>query len=106
MKSNNVALTTDWFNFSAKHIFNDELRNSAIIKRDEDNEKIKKSIIDMQPSFEWYNKNNPCPTCAINKRDHWDTVHYNCKLCHTHSCDILLKFNADYEEFRKNLKTI
>ena len=73
-------------------------RNESIKNRDQRNLESEQSWKRNVPVIEWGNKNNPCPTCIINKKDHWDNVHYNCELHHTMSCDILLKFNKEFNE--------
>lgn len=59
-----------------KYIIDENMRNEMIRLEDE---------------------NNPCPTCSINKMDHWDSIHYNCELHHSHSCKILLEFEEIFK---------
>jgi len=108
MDEKKVGFKSGWWNFPLKHFLNDDLRNSTIVEWDKKDNEVQESIIRMQPLEEWKKKNNPCPTCTINKKDHWDIVHYKCELCHTHNCNIMTKFWADFQirtdEFMKNLK--
>ena len=42
---------------------------------------------------DWCNENNPCTNCKINKKDHWDDVHYNCAENHYMRCPILKEYH-------------
>lgn len=68
---------------------------------DKDKIELQKSIERTRPLGDWRNENNPCTTCQINKKDHWDDIHYNCELCHNNSCKILRDFESEYEKFRQ-----
>ena len=98
MKKHEVDFCHDYWSDSLKYIIDDKLRNESIKIRDQRNLEFEKSLKRIEPVTEWANKNNPCPTCTINKKDHWDDVHYNCELNHTMRCDILLKFNEEYSQ--------
>lgn len=97
MKQNNVGFKSNWWNIPLKYISEDRERENLIKRWDSNEEQTQLDIEKMTPLWKWQKENNPCPTCAINKKDHWDTVHYNCELCHTHSCDILTKFHKEYD---------
>jgi len=105
MKETGRDFETHWWSYSLKYITDDDLRNKEIINWDAQEEKNKENALKSKPLTDWLSANNPCPSCKINKHDHWDDIHYNCELCHTHSCDILLKFHSDYEKFKSNQQT-
>lgn len=103
MKENNQSFKSDWWNIRTKDVCDDEARDLLIKKwdkRDSDSEKWK---IAHKPIQEWHEKNNPCPTCTINKKDHWDSVHYNCELHHTHSCKIMIEHHEKLAEMRRKI---
>jgi len=100
MKENKVGFKSDWWNCKAKDISNDNIRASIIESWDISDNRVQDFIIATRPLDEWRKKNNPCPECKINKHDHWDIVHYNCELCHNSSCEIMRKFDSDYDKFR------
>lgn len=101
MKENNVGFKSNYWNLIPKDVTDDNSRNALIATWDRNKEEIQQRIIKDKPIEEWKNKNNPCPSCTINKKDHWDSIHYNCELCHTHSCDIMIKFWKDVEKMRE-----
>ena len=101
MNKNNIKYKYKWMDMPSKYILNDSLREKSIKLWDEQDEKIRQSIERDKPIFEWIKNNNPCPKCTINKKDHWDSVHYNCELCHTHNCSLLDKWRMDEVAFRK-----
>ena len=49
----------------------------------------------IKPVYDWRDANNPCPNCTINKKDHWDIIHYKCELNHKNSCKILIDFQNE-----------
>ena len=57
---------------------------------------------------DWCKENNPCPNCKINKKDHWDDIHYNCAENHHMRCPILKEYYNDrdelYNEYRERKK--
>ncbi len=83
MKEQNQPFKSDWWSVRIKYVCDDKIRNSLI------------------KSWEWHEKNNPCPICTINKKDHWDSIHYNCELNHTHSCKIMIEHYEKLTELRK-----
>lgn len=104
MKENEVGFKSDWWRYTAKYACDEESRNSLISgwdKRDDDN---KKWSIAYKPIEEWHKKNNPCPTCTINKKDHWDDIHYNCEINHTHQCKIMIEHYEKKSEMMRNIK--
>lgn len=103
MKDNNVSYKHDWWNISTKHIIDDNLRNNLLKSFDERDVKQNEQMVKAQTICDWLDQNNPCKVCTINKRDHWDNIHYNCELCHTHSCELLKKRDKDFEDFKKTL---
>jgi hypothetical protein len=107
MKQNGAPFESRWWKSVAKTVCNDEIRESLTNLWDEQDAKTEYSIETEKPIGEWRRANDPCPSCAINKKDHWDDIHYNCELNHNHSCPIMLKFYDDLMEFRNEfMKTI
>jgi hypothetical protein len=105
MKQNNAEFNSNWWNVpSMKYVLDDELRQSAVTSWDKQDKEIQEDIIRCKPITDWLTNNKPCTNCKINKHDHWDTIHHNCELCHNHSCELLLKFYADFEVFKSTLK--
>lgn len=103
MKEHNGSFKSDWWGIRPNDVCDDKKRSSLIKswdERDSDNEKWSEAY---KPIEEWHKKNNPCPTCAINKKDHWDDIHYNCELNHNHSCQIMIDH---YENKRKMMHEI
>ena len=101
MKEHKPEFKSDWWGVRIIDVCNDEARDSLIKswdKRDSDNEKW---CIANKPIEEWHEKNNPCPTCTINKKGHWDVIHYNCELNHTHSCKIMIDHYEKLTELRR-----
>lgn len=92
MKEHNIGFKSEYWTVNTKDIINDSTRKSLISRWDKDKEEIIKNIAKYKPLEDWKKENNPCPACTINKKDHWDIVHYNCELNHTHSCSIMLDF--------------
>ena len=97
MKKNDVGFESRYWNAYTKDILNDSVRQSMIDRWDEYKKQVAKNIAKYKPLRDWQKQNFPCPSCAINKKDHWDSINYNCELCHKHSCEILLNY---YKEFR------
>ena len=97
MKEHNVGFKSEYWMICTKDVLNDSTRQSLINRWDKDEEELVRNIAKYKPLEDWKKQNNPCPSCTINKKDHWDIAHYNCELNHTHSCEILLNF---YEEAR------
>lgn len=96
MQECGAKFKTDWWNCSPKYAVDDNLRKSIIgqwNKRDKEMENNREMLA---PIFKWYKENNPCPNCSINKHDHWDDIHYNCELAHTHTCKILITYLDEY----------
>jgi hypothetical protein len=98
MRQNEVRCPSTWWNYSTKDVLNDQGRESIIANLDRKEKELQESLIKMRPAFEWHASNNPCHACKINKHDHWDSIHYNCELSHTHSCEILIKFNEERKQ--------
>lgn len=98
MRQNNVGFKSNWWSVPLKYISDDTEREKLVKQLDDSEESTKKHIEKMTPLYEWRKDNNPCPTCTINKKDHWDSIHYNCELNHTNSCSILKDFNREYQE--------
>jgi hypothetical protein len=103
MKTNTVDFNSKWWGIPMKYLLNDNEREQLVTQWDINDEQTKKDIERLTPWWEWINNNNPCPSCTINKKDYWDDVHYNCKFCHAHSCDILKEFEAKRDDKRKTL---
>ena len=78
---------------SQKSLLDDDIRNSVYEHQKKHAEEIKKHIEETKYITDWCMKNNPCPNCKINKKDHWDDVHYNCVENHHMSCPILKEYH-------------
>ena len=106
MKQNNVAYKSKWWGVPLKYVLDDAEREKSVKQWDDNDAQTQKDIERMTPLWNWRKENNPCPKCTINKKDHWDSVHYNCELNHTNSCNILKDFNREYndrlQEYKKN----
>lgn len=105
MKINNVDFNSNWWNVPLKYLLEDSERDSLVKQWDANDEEAQKNIEKFSQLWEWRSANHPCPTCKVNKKDHWDLIHYNCELCHTHRCDILREFEDKFDE-QKNLSNI
>lgn len=101
MKQFNMGFKSDWWGASLKELCDDETRNSLIELQDKKVEDHKKWCIAYKPIEEWNKENHPCPNCTINKKDHWDSIHYNCELNHNHSCEIMIKHYEKLTEMTK-----
>lgn len=77
---------------SQKSLLNDDIRNSVYEHQKKHAEEIKRHIEETKYITDWCMENNPCPNCKINKKDHWDDVHYNCAENHHSRCPILKEF--------------
>lgn len=97
MNENCVSVNWRYVDTPLKYIINDNLRNEMIRLEDEQNQEDLIQAEKLKPIFKWRDENNPCITCTINKKDHWDSIHYNCELHHFHSCKILLEFEEIYK---------
>lgn len=106
MKDNKADFKSNWWSIPTKHLLDDNLRNSTIEEWDKRDKEIQDAIIKIKPLNEWRKINNPCPTCNINKKDHWDNIHYNCELNHNHTCTILSDFESNYQVFREEFDNI
>jgi hypothetical protein len=103
MKDNAVPFKSNWWSVPLKYVCNDVSRinlTNSWDKSDSDNEKW---VLLNKPIQEWHVNNNPCPTCTINKKDHWDDIHYNCELNHNHSCKIMIDHYEKLREMRKQI---
>lgn len=103
MKDNNVGCDSKWWGYSLKHILVDSERDKILKQWDINDEKNQRQTDRLSPLWEWTKKNDPCPNCNINQKESWDIVHYNCELCHTHSCEILLDFEKEFERRKTEL---
>lgn len=79
--------------YSIKDVLNDEFREKVYKNKKEQEEKIKQYCEETRYITEWAEANHPCPNCPDNKKDHWDSIHYNCEEHHTMRCKKLLEFN-------------
>lgn len=91
-----------------KYLLNDNERNSVYEQRKKAAEETERYIEETKYITDWCKENNPCPNCKINKKDHWDDIHYNCELNHNNSCPILKEYHNDrdelYNEYRERKK--
>ena len=77
---------------SQKSLLDDDVRNSIYEQQKKDAEETERYIEETKYITDWCNENNPCPNCKINKRDHWDDIHYNCAENHYMRCPILKEY--------------
>lgn len=83
---------------SQKSLLDDDIRNSVYEQQKKHAEEIKRHIEETKYITDWCMENNPCPNCKINKKDHWDDVHYNCAENHYSRCPILKEFQNKRDE--------
>ena len=90
---------------SQKSLLDDDIRNSVYEQEKKDAEEMKRHKEETKYITDWCKENNPCPNCKINKKDHWDDIHYNCAENHHMRCPILKeylnKMNKLYDEYQK-----
>ncbi len=91
-----------------KSLLDDDIRNSVYEHQKRAAEKTERYLEETKYITDWCKENNPCPNCKINKKDHWDNIHYNCELNHNNSCSILKEYHNDrdelYNEYRERKK--
>lgn len=100
---------TAMLDYSIKDVLNDDFRNSVYQNRREQDEAVKKYVEETRYITEWCKANHPCPNCPDNKKNHWDSIHYNCEKNYTMSCPKLREFHTksyqmyrEYAEKKKN----
>lgn len=81
-----------------KYITDDELRHQIIDEELARQKRTQKYLKETKYITDWAEKNNPCPECKINKKDHWDVIHYKCEGNHTNTCPILKEFQKKHSE--------
>ncbi|MGL5689951.1 MAG: hypothetical protein ACRDD8_03930 [Bacteroidales bacterium] len=101
MKERDVSFKSEWWGIPTSKVTNTQTRESLVASWDKRNKEHAALIERNKPLTEWIVKNNPCPDCKINKKTHWDTVHYNCEGCHTNTCPTLKEYRNNYDLFRK-----
>lgn len=87
----------DKLNYSVNHLYqksllDDKIRNSVYEQKKKAAEETKRYIKETKYITDWCKENNPCPNCKINKKDHWDDIHYNCAENHHMRCPILKEY--------------
>lgn len=91
-----------------KSLLDDDIRNSVYEQQKRSAEEIERYIEETKYITDWCKENNPCPNCKINKKDHWDDIHYNCAENHNNRCPILKEYqnnrNKLYSEYRDDRK--
>lgn len=103
MKKEKAEFESNWWNTPTKYVLDDEEREKIINQFDERDKKIAEDREKLKPLKKWQEENNPCPKCTINKKDHWDFVHYNCELNHTNRCEIVKKYYEERMIYMQNL---
>ena len=89
-----------------KYFLDDNWRKEQLERQKRIDEENKEYIRKTKPASDWWKENNPCPKCEINKKDHWDDIHYNCELCHAQRCPILKEAHKKYDViFKKCLNS-
>lgn len=93
---------------SQKYLLDDNERNIVYEQQKKVAEETERYIEETKYITDWCKENNPCPNCKINKKNHWDDIHYNCELNHNNSCLILKEYHNDrdelYNEYRERKK--
>lgn len=97
MNENSASVSWRYVETPIKYIIDENMRDEMIRLEDEQEQKAKIQNEKLKPIYNWRDENNPCPTCSINKMDHYDSIHYNCELHHSHSCKILLEFEEIFK---------
>lgn len=91
-----------------KSLLDDDIRNSVYEHQKKAAEETERYLEETKYITDWCKENNPCPNCKINKKDHWDSIHYNCELNHNNRCSILKEYHNDrdelYNEYREHKK--
>ena len=91
-----------------KSLLDDDIRNSVYEQQKKAAEETERYLEETKYITDWCKENNPCPNCKINKKDHWDNIHYNCELNHNNRCSILKEYRNDrdelYNEYRERKK--
>jgi hypothetical protein len=93
---------------SQKYLLDDNERNSVYEQQKKAAEETERYLEETKYITDWCKENNPCTNCKINKKDHWDDIHYNCAENHNMSCPILKEYYNDrdelYNEYRERKK--
>lgn len=84
---------------SQKSLLDDDIRNSVYEQKKKAAEETKRYLEETKYITDWCNENNPCPNCKINKKDHWDDIHYKCAEHHHMRCHILKEYNNKRDKF-------
>ena len=91
-----------------KSLLDDDIRNSVYEHQKKAAEETERYLEETKYITDWCKENNPCPNCKINKKDHWDDIHYNCEENHNMRCPILKEYhdNRDelYNKYRESKK--
>ena len=93
---------------SQKYLLDDNERNSVYEQQKKAAEETERYLEETKYITDWCKENNPCKNCKINKKDHWDAIHYNCAENHNMGCPILKEYYNDrdelYNEYRERKK--
>lgn len=81
-----------------KYLLDDEYRQTQYKLRNIFDDFLQKQEEILKPHWDYVRQTDPCPNCELNDHSHWDDVHYNCKLCHTHTCKKLLEHESKGSE--------
>lgn len=86
---------------SQKYLLDDNDRNGFYEQKKKEAEETERYLEETKYITDWCKENNPCPNCKINKKDHWDDIHYNCAENHNMRCPILKEYHNDRDELYK-----
>ena len=86
-----------------KYILDDEYRENRQAEEELTDLFNEKESEISQPFYQWIKENDPCPNCTINKKDHWDDIHYNCEEFHNMRCPILWEFMHKRDDKQKEM---
>ena len=88
-----------------KFLTDDNHRHKIINDEIKRKKEVETFIKETKYISDWEKENHPCPQCKLNKKDHWDTIHYNCAEHHTMRCPLLKEFqNKSSEMYREYQK--
>lgn len=94
-------LKSFYFDVPLKSIFNDKEREEILDYNIKEQQKLNKYLKKMESIDKFISDHNICINCKINKKDHWDDIHYNCEICHNNTCKYMVDFFKLAYDLRK-----
>ena len=89
---------------SQKSLLDDDIRNLVYEQQKKAAEEMERYMKETKYITDWCNENNPCPNCKINKKDHWDDIHYNCAEHHHMRCPNLKEYYSKRDKLYREYK--